>query len=81
VALIIDPETISKAFKLKTSVNSGYTFLLINPAELKKRHEFIAKVRSIKRYLPCLKTQMMPCNLLPPTLRICLGFGLGITLI
>ena len=72
MALIIDPETISKAFKLKTSVNSGYTFLPINPTELKKSHEFI---------VPCLKIQMMPCNLLPPTLRICLGFGLGITLI
>ena len=49
MAPIIDPETISKAFKLKTSVNSGYTFFPINPVELKKRHEFIAKVRSIKR--------------------------------
>ena len=49
MAPIIDPETISKAFKLKTSVNSGYTFFPINPAELNKRHEFIAKVRSIKR--------------------------------
>ena len=49
MAQIIDPETISKAFKLKTGVNSGYTFLPINPVELNNRHGFIAKVRSIKR--------------------------------
>ena len=49
MAPIIDPETKSKAFKLKTGVNFGYTFFPINPTELNKRNEFIAKVRSIKR--------------------------------
>jgi len=80
VALIIDPEAISKAFRLKTRFNSGYTFVPMNPAELKKKHDFLAKVRSLIRLSYLFKDPDNPCMLLLPTLRICLGFGLRITL-